>query len=105
MLRIGNNRGDNQVMRQEAAESLALGALGWMISQTDIIERFLNESGLSPGDLAAAATEPEFLAAVVDFILTQDDWVVAASAALDLSATRFVQLRAALPGGAVPDWT
>lgn len=105
MPRIGCICGTNQVIRQETAESLALGALSWMISQTDIIERFLGESGLSPGDLAIAATEPEFLAAVVDFILTQDDWVIAASAALDLSATRFVELRAALPGGAVPDWT
>ncbi len=93
------------MIRQEAADTLALEALGWMISQADIIERFLGESGLSPGDLATSATEREFLAAVVDFIMTQDDWVVAASDALGLSAARFVELRAALPGGAVPDWT
>jgi Protein of unknown function (DUF3572) len=90
---------------QEAAETIALQALGWMITQDDVLTEFLSESGMSVTEFAVSAQEPEFLAAVMDFILMQDDRVQAASEAVNLTPVKFVQARSGLPGGAVPDWT
>ncbi len=97
--------GEKSVIGQEAAETIALQALGWMLSSEETLTQFLGESGLSVAELGTSARQPEFLAAVLDFILTQDEWVLAASGALGRVPEDLVQARAALPGGAVPDWT
>ena len=62
-------------------------------------------TGVERDDVAAAATSPEFLGAVLDFVLTDDRWVVACAAALDVAPETLAQARAALPGGETPHWT
>lgn len=90
---------------QEAAETAALRVLAWLMGDDEARDGFLGASGAAPGDLAALAGEPAFLGAVLDFVLERDAWVVEAAAAAGLAPERMAEVRAALPGGAVPDWT
>jgi hypothetical protein len=52
----------------ETAEILAIQALGFLAQDPERLGRFLELTGLGPGDIRAAAGEPHFLAAVLDHI-------------------------------------
>lgn len=90
---------------RDAAETLALQALGWLASQDDLFPVFVGSTGVAPADLAQRAAEPEFLASVLDFILMDDRWVMDFCAAAGVPPDQPLRARHALPGGAAPDWT
>jgi hypothetical protein len=91
--------------RQDAAETLALQALGWLLAQPEELGGFLSASGAAPGDLALLARDPVFLAALVDYLLETDDRVLACTKDLGLPATALGEARQGLPGGRDPHWT
>jgi hypothetical protein len=99
------NPESRKMIGQEAAEMIALRSLTWLLGQDEVLTRFLAETGASVSDLATAARQPEFLGAMMDFIMSQDDWIIAASEAVGLPPEKWVRARSGLPGGAVPDWT
>ena len=91
--------------KQEAAETLALQALAWLAGNPELWPGFLEASGAAPADLARSAADPVFLAAVLDFLLLDDAWIIAFC---DASGQRYdapLLARAALPGGAAMNWT
>lgn len=92
-------------MKAEAAETLALRALGWLAGNDDLFPVFLGATGAGLESLAMAAQSPEFLAAVLDFLLMDDAWVMAFCDAEGLAYGLPMQARAALPGGQVAHWT
>jgi hypothetical protein len=57
----------------ENAEILALEGLGWLAGEEDGIQRFLKQSGIDPAELRAAAGDPQTGAAVLDFLLGDED--------------------------------
>jgi hypothetical protein len=63
-------------------QTLALGALGWVLGQHDRAERLLTLTGLTPEDLRAGLGEPAILAAVIDFLRAHEPDLVAAADAL-----------------------
>lgn len=91
--------------RQESAEITALQALGWLVGQPEELAGFLNASGASHGDLGGLARDPQFLAALVDFLLETDERVLACTRDLDLPPTALGEARQGLPGGRDPHWT
>ena len=91
--------------RQESAESMALQALTWLLGQPDVIGAFLNASGASQGDLAALATEPVFLGAVLDFLTEDDARVMAFCDQAGLPYAAPMQARLSLPGAQHTHWT
>jgi hypothetical protein len=58
-------------MNRSTAEILALEALSW-IAESGSIGDFLDRSGVEVTDLRARASDPDVLAAVLDFLLSQD---------------------------------
>jgi hypothetical protein len=92
-------------MTPEAAQVLALEALGWIASEDEIFPVFLTATGADLGDVRARAAEPEFQAAVLDFLLQDDGWVVAFCDAQGHPYTAPQSARLALPGGADTFWT
>lgn len=90
---------------QESAETLALTALAWLVGNDDLLPVFLGASGASEGDLRARAGDPAFLAAVLDFLLMDDAWVIAFCDATGQAYDAPQQARMALPGGAQVHWT
>lgn len=99
----GQRRGES--IRQEPAETLALRALTWLLADRDLTGRFLDASGASPGTLAEGAGDPQFLGAVLDFLLTEDALVTGFCDASGYDYAAPMQARAALPGGEMRHWT
>ncbi|MFV0490895.1 MAG: DUF3572 domain-containing protein [Pseudorhodobacter sp.] len=90
---------------QESAEILALKALGWLAADDELLPVFLGSSGAAQEDLARGAQDPAFLGAVLDFLLLDDDWIVAFCDSAGLPYEAPASARAALPGGAQTHWT
>ncbi len=92
-------------LTQNTAETVALGALGWLVGNEDLLPVFLGATGASQGDLRGAVTDPDFLASVLDFILMDDAWIIACCDAQGLPYTRLGEARHGLPGGEARHWT
>jgi uncharacterized protein DUF3572 len=86
----------------EAAETIALQGLAWLASMPDDIDRFLNISGLEAAALRERAGEPEFLAAVLDFLLSDDKLLTGFSDQEGLDPRDIHLARRALPGAHEP---
>ena len=92
-------------MRREHAETVALQALGWLAAEAELLPVFLSSTGFSADEMRQRATEPEVLAAVLDFVTMDDAWVAAFCGAVGLPPEAPMQARAHLPGGDLPHWT
>jgi len=64
------------IMSAKQAEAVAIQALGWIAMDDEITSGFLNNSGADVNDLAAAAKDPQFLGAVLDYVLMDDSLVI-----------------------------
>jgi hypothetical protein len=87
-------------LRHPDAETVALKALAWLMNSESSRDRFLNETGAVTLNLRESALQPEFLGAVMDFLMS--DEVLAAGFCEDesLSAEALFLARHALPGAA-----
>ena len=56
----------------ETAEILALQALGWLAGRPEDIARFLAGSGLEAAELRRAASDPQLLGSLLDFLLANE---------------------------------
>jgi len=92
-------------MTSEAAEDLARTALIWLLGEPERVGAFLAASGAAPGELRVRAGDPEFLGFVLDFVLASEPLLMEFCAESGVRPVAPAQARAALPGGAVPDWT
>jgi hypothetical protein len=91
--------------RQEFAETVALQALGWLAGNDKLLPIFLGASGAAVADLRERASDPEFLGAVLDFLLMDDAWVASFCDAEGIAYAAPMTARNCLPGGAQTHWT
>ena len=89
----------------DAAETLALKALGWLAASDELMPVFLGSTGASLDDLRSRAGDAAFLGSVLDFLVMDDAWVIAFCDAEGIPYDRLMQARAALPGGQQVHWT
>lgn len=92
------------MINRDRAQVVALGALEWLVG-ADLLDAFQSSTGSDLAHIRAAASDPAFLGAVLDFVLQRDDWVTAAAASQDIAPEALAQARAALPGGDQHHWT
>jgi hypothetical protein len=92
-------------MKQESAQVLALQALEWLAGEEELFATFLGATGASAADLADRAEDEEFLGAILDFLLMNDDWVIAFCDARGMPYTAPMAARVALAGGQQENWT
>jgi hypothetical protein len=92
-------------MNAEAAETIALQALGWLASNDELCPIFLGSSGASVDDLKAQAGDPVFLASVLEFVTMDDQWVVAMCDTLGIGYDVPLRARYALQGAEQTHWT
>jgi hypothetical protein len=92
-------------VNRDDAETLALLALGHLAADPAAAGAFLAASGLGPADIRARARDPDFLAAVLDFLMADEGLLVPFLRAQGIGADRIWAARRALPGGDDPHWT
>jgi Protein of unknown function (DUF3572) len=93
------------VTRQDSAQVLALGALGFLAGDDEAFGAFLSQAGTDAAGVRARAGEPELLAAVLDHLLADEPLLLAFCRASGHGPEPVLSARAALPGGAAPHWT
>jgi hypothetical protein len=64
-------------LSQQAAEDIAVKALTFLSQDPDLLGRFLALSGMDPATLRDVINEPSFQAAMLDFLMSNDDTVLA----------------------------
>ena len=92
-------------MHQENAQVIALQALEWVAGNDELFPVFLGASGASIEDVRNRAGDSEFQLAVLDFLLMDDDWVLAFSQAMSIDPQSVWTARQSMPGGGDLHWT
>lgn len=85
---------------RQAAEAVAVQALGFLAAEPDRLERFLALAGIDAGAIRDAAGQPGFLAAVMDYLMSDEPLLLAFAANENLKPEAVVRAAHAL--GAVP---
>ncbi|KAB2863677.1 MAG: DUF3572 domain-containing protein [Bauldia sp.] len=80
-------------MDREAAEGLAIAALGFVASDPVLLPRFLAITGIEAGQIRQAAREPGFLAGVLQFLMAHEPTL---SAFCEAGGSRPAEVAAAL---------
>jgi hypothetical protein len=86
---------------REVAEIVAIQALSFVAGDPERLGAFLAESGIGPDTLRTAATDPHFLASVLDFVMRDDATVKAFATASQLHPTNIAAAHQALND---PQW-
>lgn len=92
-------------MNGENAQVIALQALAWLVGNEELCPVFLGASGGTADDLRDRASDPAFLAAVLDFITMDDTWVMSFCDTVGLQYDQPMRARQALPGAEQIHWT
>lgn len=99
-------RNDGRVhMNNDDARIIALQVLAWLAADDDLFGTFLGASGADIASVRAAADSPVLLAGVLDFVLQQDDWVLACANGIGVVPQMLVNARAVLGGRDQMHWT
>lgn len=91
-------------MPREAAETLGLQCLNWLAGNDELLPVFMGATGAAVADFRDRAQDPDFLAAVLEFVLLDDAWVVEFCRTQGLAGDLPRQALAALAGGDGEAW-
>jgi len=80
------------------AEVTALDALRFLASEPARFSRFLSLSGLEPQHISALAGKPDFLASVMDYLLSDEKLLLEFAENDSLPPQTIINLRQKLPG-------
>jgi Protein of unknown function (DUF3572) len=78
-------------INQEEAEAVALSALSYITGHEEVLGRFLAMSGLEPGTIRSAAAAPGFLAAILDYVASDEPLLIALAKELDTKPERIME--------------
>ena len=92
-------------MTSQEAEIYALKVTNWLISNQDLLGVFMSSTGVSEATIRNNFHDGVFLVAVLDFVLLDDNWVIAACDAMQLEPDVMHSARLLLPGGERVNWT
>ena len=92
-------------MTPQEAEIYALKVTNWLISNQDLLDVFMSSTGVSEATIKSDFYDVVFLAAILDFLLLDDNWVIAACHAMQLEPAAMHTARLMLPGGERVNWT
>jgi hypothetical protein len=95
---LEGGRGAKSLTSQKEGEGLAVSALGFLAQEPDRLSRFLDICGLGPHNLRAAAADPRFLAAVLDYLLSDEPLLIGFAQAEGVAPERVAAARRAMDG-------
>lgn len=76
-----------------SAPTLALAALGWILSEDDRAERYLALTGMDPTSLRAGLDDPVVLGSVLEFLANHEPDLVRAAEALAVTSEELIKAR------------
>lgn len=82
--------------------SIAIAALSWISADGEMISRFCALTGIEPGQMRQAASEPGFLAGVLEFLLAHEPTLMRFCDDNGIEPATVQRAHAELAGGAVP---
>jgi uncharacterized protein DUF3572 len=83
----------------EEAQAIALNILTFLASDRDRLGLFLAACGLGPAELKSSASNPQFLAGVMDYLLSDESLLLAFAENGGLDPSAVAGARRFLPGG------
>jgi len=86
---------------RQVAETVAIQALSFLAAEPTRLGRFLAVTGLGPETLRGAASSPEFLVNVLDFVLSDEKLVKEFAESAGIEPSHVGAAREALGG---PNW-
>ena len=89
-------------MNSEEAERIAFKALAFLAADAERLGRFLGSTGLGPEELRDKADDPELLAGVLDYLLSNEAMVIEFCRALEVPPGMIGQARGQLAGYSPP---
>ncbi len=92
-------------MHRDDAQTIAYQALGWLAGNEELCPVFLGATGGTADEMQQNATDPAFLASVLEFITMDDAWVIAFCDTVNLAYDQPLRARYALPGAENVQWT
>lgn len=78
---------------RDTAEALAIRALAFVAQEPERLGRFLAMTGLGPETLRAAASDPSFLASVIDHVTADEGLLLAFAAHESINPATVAQAR------------
>jgi Protein of unknown function (DUF3572) len=87
-----------QLAHLNSARSLAVSALAFIAADSDRLNRFLGLTGLGPDNLRTAAADPVFLSSVLDYLVGDEELLVAFAADAGLKPEAVASAHFALSG-------
>jgi hypothetical protein len=98
MLRKGkcNPMKNSLQLSRQAAEMLAIQALGFIAEEPERLNRFLGMTGIPLAHIRGAADEPGFLAGVLEHMLGEESLLAAFAASAGIDPTVVARARGAL---------
>lgn len=81
------SRGKSSLTKPEA-EAISIAGLSWLAADPERIGRFLAVTGLGPENVRAAARDPSFLPALLDYLLANETDLVAFAGEMNLDPAR-----------------
>ncbi|HZD26632.1 MAG TPA: DUF3572 domain-containing protein [Alphaproteobacteria bacterium] len=85
-------------MTLESAETVALRALAHLLGDEAALDRFVALTGTGADEIRAGATDPAFLAGVLDFYLGNEQQLMEMCEAVGLAPELPLRARMQLPG-------
>ncbi len=85
----------------EAAEILAINALGFLAADGERLQRFMDLSGLDVAAIRAGASSPAFLGGILDHLLADESLLLIFAEDQQVRPERIAELRRKLPGASI----
>ena len=97
-MKRGMAQGRQDAARREAAEALAIAALGYLAAAPEHLGGFLASTGIGPDQIRSAARDSQFLSGVLDYFSGDEALLVAFAKDQGIDPNDIERARAALGG-------
>ncbi len=88
----------NSETNSDESEVVALNGLRFIASEAARFSRFLKLTGIAPDEIPGLARQPEFLASVMDYLLSDERLLLEFAESEALDPLTMTKLRRKLPG-------
>ncbi|PCI59600.1 MAG: hypothetical protein COB37_11180 [Kordiimonadales bacterium] len=91
-------------MLPETAYSYAFAAIGHIMQNDDLRDRFMALSGLSPEDIKESIEDPAFLASILEFFINHEPDLINLAEDKNVAPEAIVKAWRSLGGGVGQEW-